>query len=124
MPSIVSMNKLTPDTLFLFIGEFCQKVLQMKFVAEIRVCLLYSSPISFVNRTPPGVVAALLVTLYSTAWVASEKSTGINYGCKSIPKKKLICKSIPKKKFINHTGIQLPVEALGKFGKFGFHRSA
>ncbi|CAL5438080.1 unnamed protein product [Camellia sinensis] len=42
----------------------------MKFVAEIRVCLLYSSPISFVNRTPPGVVAALLVTLYSTAWVA------------------------------------------------------
>ncbi|CAL5406319.1 unnamed protein product [Camellia sinensis] len=53
--------------------------------------------------------------------IAAEKSTGINYGCKSIPKKKLICKSIPKKKFINHTGIQLPVEALGKFG---FHRSA
>ncbi|KAI8005054.1 RING-H2 finger protein ATL46 [Camellia lanceoleosa] len=52
--------------------------------------------------------------------IAAEKSTGINYGCKSIPKKKLICKSIPKKKFINHTGIQLPVEALGKFGKFGF----
>ncbi|GMP26421.1 hypothetical protein CsSME_00002861 [Camellia sinensis var. sinensis] len=56
--------------------------------------------------------------------IAAEKSTGINYGCKSIPKKKLIYKSIPKKKFINHTGIQLPVEALGKFGKFGFHRSA
>ncbi|THG22503.1 hypothetical protein TEA_011249 [Camellia sinensis var. sinensis] len=52
-------------------------------------------------------------------YIVAEKSTGINYGCKSIPKKKLICKSIPKKKFINHTGIQLPVEALGKFG-FGF----
>ncbi|CAL5329981.1 unnamed protein product [Camellia sinensis] len=42
----------------------------------------------------------------------SEKSTGINYGCKSIPKKKLICKSIPKKKFINHTGIQYSAKLL------------
>ncbi|CAL5406023.1 unnamed protein product [Camellia sinensis] len=45
-----------------------------------------------------------------------HKSTGINYGCKSIPMKKLICKSIPKKKFINHTGIQRFCQATGYGG--------
>ncbi|CAL5391610.1 unnamed protein product [Camellia sinensis] len=48
----------------------------------------------------------LLKLVESRVHTSSEKSTEINYGCKLIPKKKLICKSIPKKKFINHTGIQ------------------
>lgn len=41
----------------------------MKLVAEFSVCWVKSRPISLVNRCPPGVVAALLVMVYSTAWV-------------------------------------------------------
>ena len=49
--------------------------LHMKSMAEIKVCLLYSDPISLWNRTPPGVFPAFLVTTYSAAWIPRMATT-------------------------------------------------
>ncbi|CAL5400897.1 unnamed protein product [Camellia sinensis] len=61
----------------------------------------FNAGITFLDELPYS------IHLLGHIYIDDMKSTGINYGCKSIPKKKLICKSIPKKKFINHIGIQL-----------------
>ena len=53
--------------------------LHMKSVAEIKVCLLYSDPISLWNRTPPGVFIAFLVTTYSAAWIPRMATTKTNH---------------------------------------------
>lgn len=38
----------------------------MKAVEAFMVCKVYGTPISLTNRAPPAVLAAVLVTLYST----------------------------------------------------------
>ena len=72
-PSMFSMNKLTFCRFFRSAADFCRKILQMKVVEVFMACKVYRTPMSLANRAPPGVFAALSVTVYWTAsfpWIA------------------------------------------------------
>ncbi|CBI29656.3 unnamed protein product, partial [Vitis vinifera] len=72
-PFPFSMIKVTFCTdSFLSALVFCWKIVHMKSVADFSVCLLYSTPILSLNRMPPALFPALLVTKNSTAWTPCQ----------------------------------------------------